>query len=303
MPLLKAAMENTQILHDYSHIYNTLREKYLDYPSTVSIETYAFCNAACHFCPYHSLGRKGIKMPTEIFEKIINDLKAIPKELPFDINLSRVNEPFCDKRIFEFISFINHVLPQCHLIFFSNGSLLHKDNITKLSMVGNIKILHLSFNDHRPEYYEKVMQLPYEQTFQNLQHLHDMKAAGKIVFSINMKRVGDKTVIDQEFVEWSRKTFPLFSCSITEQFTWLGQHNRSIHEGPDVGCLQWFKLHILADGRNAFCCIDEEGCFGHDHVRDTHILNLYNNPAKRRIRTHVTSRRELELCARCHLLG
>jgi len=66
-------MGNTQILYDYSLIYNTHREKYIDYPAIVSIETYSCCNAACHFCPHHSLERKGVKMSTELFEKIIND--------------------------------------------------------------------------------------------------------------------------------------------------------------------------------------------------------------------------------------
>jgi hypothetical protein len=36
---------------------------YLDYPALVHLETRAVCNAACNFCPYEKLERKGTVMP------------------------------------------------------------------------------------------------------------------------------------------------------------------------------------------------------------------------------------------------
>ena len=54
------------------------REYYLDWPKEVSIETFAKCNAACTFCPYTTLDRIGTKMPDELIERIIDELKDHP---------------------------------------------------------------------------------------------------------------------------------------------------------------------------------------------------------------------------------
>lgn len=244
-------------------------------------------------------------MPSALFQKIIHELEAIPEEYPFDINLSRVNEPFCDARIFDFISHILQRLPRCQVILFSNGSLLSKNLVAKLLLCKNIKIVHISFNDHRPDNYEKTMQLPYWQTYNNIKYLHDQKSFQKIPFTISLDRVGDRTVADLEFREWCREKFPCFSCSVTDRFSWLGQ-TRASNESenvPDVGCLQWYKLHILANGQTSFCCIDEEGRFGHGNVNDSPILDLYRNPIKKVLRTQTASRKEFHLCSKCTLLG
>src|SRR6266568_9089325 len=39
------------------------RSPYLDYPQEVHIETFAYCNAKCTFCPYPTMERQGDKMP------------------------------------------------------------------------------------------------------------------------------------------------------------------------------------------------------------------------------------------------
>lgn len=56
-------------------------------------------------------------MPDALVEKLISDLGAIPVSHPFEINLSRVNEPFLDHRIFDIPARINERLPNASLVF------------------------------------------------------------------------------------------------------------------------------------------------------------------------------------------
>ena len=50
---------------------------YLDFPSVLGIETMALCNAACEFCPYPVLERKGAVMPDTLIEKILDDIQNL----------------------------------------------------------------------------------------------------------------------------------------------------------------------------------------------------------------------------------
>jgi hypothetical protein len=46
----------------------------VDFPAIVHLETPAHCNAACNFCPYPTLERKGARRPDALIAKGINDL-------------------------------------------------------------------------------------------------------------------------------------------------------------------------------------------------------------------------------------
>ncbi|MDP6351793.1 MAG: hypothetical protein QF926_07350 [Alphaproteobacteria bacterium] len=73
--------------------------RHADYPSHVHMETYAYCNAACGFCPPSTLDRKGTRMPDAPINKIIDELSEIPPFLQFRLAPYKFNEPFLDKRL------------------------------------------------------------------------------------------------------------------------------------------------------------------------------------------------------------
>lgn len=244
-------------------------------------------------------------MSEDLFEKIVNDLKSIPESLPLSINLTRVNEPFLDKRIFEFADFINQELPRAELIFFSNASPLNGNNLEKLLMLKNVQRLNISFNDHRAGEYEKTMKLPFERTLRHVKHIHEMKVAGEIPFQISLSRVGDRSSTDRDFVEWGEKSFSAFKIISTPRSSWLSQNNnkKNLFDIPDLGCTQWFNLDFLSNGKHAFCCIDDEGEFGYGNVKHTQALDIYNHPKNLWIRSECSSRYELSICSKCSLFA
>lgn len=277
--------------------------QWLDFPSTVSIETYALCNAACTFCPYPNLERKGERMPTALFTKIIDELAgAEGPGLPVVV-LHRVNEPFLDNRYFDFCRYIADKLPGTLVNHTTNLTPLNDRNLDALLELDNNGTLKISFNDHRPEEYQKTMQLPFEKTYKNARRLHDRMAAGEVPFSVSMARVGDGTAADLEFIDWVKKEFPLFKPHVFPQFDWIGRVAvEPANAIPQVGCSQWFKLHFLADGREAFCCIDSDGAYGAGDARTQNILDIYNAPARRQLRLRAVARKEVGICALCTAL-
>ncbi len=56
---------------NYEKSISSIKDQYLRYPREISIETAVLCNARCKFCAYKDSPRKGQKLSTELFKKIV----------------------------------------------------------------------------------------------------------------------------------------------------------------------------------------------------------------------------------------
>jgi radical SAM family protein len=274
---------------------------YVDSPYMVSVETLALCNAACDFCPYPSLERKGIPMSDELLWKVLREFRDFPQGLPVIFTPSRVNEPFLDQRIFDICLWVNRELPHFSFNFFSNASPLTRANLLRLASIRNVNFLALSINDYRPETYEKVMRLPFRRTLERVAEVHEMKRTGELYFQVILSRVGDRSVHDEKFRAWAQQNFPLFSVWVTPRADWIGAVKTDVSPVPDVGCTQWFEQNLLADGKEAFCCMDSSGELCTANAASMHILEMYNQPAKRELRVNRVTRSALWPCNACPL--
>src|SRR5581483_1398387 len=244
---------------------------YLRHPRDVSIETRVLCNAACTFCPYPTLERKGTVMSDALLEKILSECRDIPASVPFDITPCRVNEPFLDSRMFDIASWIAEDLPHVGINFFTNASPLNEKTLLRLSGYRNVARMIISLHENRPEAYERVMGIPFQRTIRNVEQLHEMKAQGLIAFPVEISRVGDGTPQDEAFCEWGRATFPLFTTYYTARTDWIGAVNTVVSPVLPIPCGQWFKLNFLADGRAAYCCQDSDGGASYGDANRQHI--------------------------------
>jgi len=100
-----------------------LRDEY-PLPHAIEIETINKCNSTCSFCPVNRFAdtRPLARMPEELFRKIIDDLAS--HRYSGLLALYSNNEPFLDKRIFDFAAYARRVLPQATISIFTNGSAL-----------------------------------------------------------------------------------------------------------------------------------------------------------------------------------
>ncbi len=294
---------SAEALASYQAGFLNLRAQYLRTPHTVSFETYAKCDAACNFCPYVSIERQGTKMPDDLIAKIVSDIGDLDRSVPLYVTIARINEPFLDKRIFEVAKSIARVAPQAQFIYFSNGSPLVDAAMEKFEALPATFCLSLSMNDHRKDRYEEIMQIPYERALSRFDAIHMRKADGRLPFWTRVSKVADNNADDAEFIAFCKERWPLFDVSVYRRATWSGSVNTAPSVVPDVGCYQWFTAGFYADGTDPFCVMDSEGRFRHGDIRTQHLLEIYNHPARLRLREHVTNRKDVDYCRTCPLMS
>ena len=288
----------------YQASVRALQGAYLDFPAVLSIETLSLCNAACDFCPYPKLDRKNERMGDALISKILDDVAEIPGRPPFEVNLSRVNEPFLDTRVLDISEDIGRRFPEASQMFFSNGTPLTESTLLRISKLSKVAFLSISVNDHRPDRYEQIMQLPFARTLQKIALVHEMKTAGGLPFPVYLTRVGDGSSSDGEFLEWVKREFPGLSGLVTVRGDWMGAvPAQLVGLVPAVGCRQWFQLHFLSNGKSAFCCVDSDGRYGSGDVSSQHAIHeIYNAPDKRAMRLQLPSRLDVRECRACPML-
>lgn len=278
----------------------SLREVYLDWPHEISLETFAKCNASCTFCPYTTLERIGTKMPDELIDSIIEELKDHP--FPFMISPFKVNEPFLDKRLIPICEKINMELPKAHLRLFSNGSALTEKHIDGVNGLERVVHLWISLNDHRPDEYNKLMGLDFERACKNLDLLHEKVAAGSFRWDVVVSRVREAFIpsqTDNEFGAYVNRRWPLFRVHLIKPDSWLGDVKLGSDEIPDAPCGRWFELSVMATGEVSLCCMDGRGQYAIGDLNKNSLFEVYNAPHWRERRLKMLSRKGVFPCSTC----
>ncbi len=278
---------------------------YMDVPKGIGIETLVRCNAACDFCPYPHLDRKGDRMCDALIEKFLDELADFPDDVPVSINPSRVNEPFLDKRVMPLLKELERRYAATRVAIFSNGSTFTPKLIDDLGTLERIVLLNISFNDHRESEYERVMQIPFTRTVRNLDRLHEAFSSGAVAApGIAVSRIGDGSDADDAFLRWCNDRWPQFQARISPRVDWMGNVSLAYQSRPPaVTCGQFFKLQILASGKAAFCGVDSTGEAGFGDLNDMHLLEIYNHEERRKLRKDLLSREHVPACGSCALLA
>lgn len=275
--------------------------KYLDWPLEISIETMAKCNAACVFCPYPTLDRQGEKMPDEMLDRIVEELKQHPHR--FIVSPFKVNEPFLDKRLLPFCRKIMAELPNAMLRLFSNGSALTEKHLREVDKLERVYHLWVSLNTHDPEEYAAIMSLDFERTAANLDVLHSMIARKEFRHPVVVSKVmqGKKRgESDEAFILYCLDRWPLFNAFTIKRDSWLGNIEADDAPVPDAPCGRWNELSITATGVVALCCMDGKAEHPIGDLRTQSLYEVYNSPAYRERREKSLSRLEVPVCSGCN---
>ena len=291
------------------------KKKYMEFPETVQIETHAVCNAKCKFCPYPHMNRKGEKMSSGLFDKIVSDLKTIPDDHRFSIALNHISEPLLDKRCETFIKKINDELPNASVTIITNGLLLNSENIQMLAGFSNIESIQVSLNEIDAGSHQESMGInnKFGEICTNLDLLHNRLKSGDIGFKVFLRRVGDHTEKDVQFVSYCAERWPAFSATSRGLKTFLCQlgidpekndefEQLTPQNVPIVGCTQWFHLVISASGKVAICCFDGQVQWPIGDVSNTNVMDIYNSEAFRNLRESCWTRLEAKKpCRACNI--
>lgn len=289
-------------LNDGDAIRVMIFREYLYQPREVSFETLALCNAACTFCPYETLARKGTQMPSALIDRIIRELSTF--QLPFTVSPFKVNEPLLDKRLPAICEAIEEQVPNARLRLFTNGQPITD---ATLDWVGNLKRLEhlwISLNEVEPQAYQDTMKLSWTVTVAKLTKVHDALLSGRLRQSVVVSRVsdGNGSVYSEQDLAFRRAVasqWPLFRVQLIKRDGWLGYVDPSSAAVPNTPCGRWFELSLCADGTAALCCMDGTGEHAIGDLNTSTLLDLYNQPHLVARRLHSINRRGIEPCQRC----
>ncbi len=300
---------------EYQARVMVLRPIYSTYPRTISIETQVKCNAKCGFCPYPESPRQGQEMPTEIFEKIIDDLSVIPVGHRFQMTLARINEPLLDPRLKAFHQLIAQKLPGAVFTFWSNGTMLREGAYEWMADYQDARLV-ISLNAVNEADHIRLMGFGLKRVLKNLDHLHRLKEDGRFGISVTLVAPWESVAQAREVESFCKQRWPLFYVGIRPVFEWVGdsrkgsdfrqettEKNVSSEVALNAVCAQWFDLHILANGYATKCCIDESGFTGDERFNCStrNVLNVFDE--SRWLRDTLPDRSDVSGCEGCRHLG
>lgn len=263
----------------------SLREHYLDQPHEVSLETLALCNAACTFCPYPTLDRKGERMSDELIEKLIDEMSSW--ETPFYFSPFKVNEPLLDSRLIPICQEVNKRVKSGILRIFSNGQALTPRKVEEIAKLDRVTHLWISLNSHIKEEYEALMSLDFDKTVKRLDYLHSTAFPHPVMLST----VGYP---NEPFRKYCFDRWPKFQSFAIKRDAWIDFTDSQNSEVPDSPCGRWFELSIMANGIVSLCCMDGTGKYSIGNVNDSSMLEVYNAPQWRERRDKMLSRKQVD---------
>lgn len=273
-------------------MFRMMRERYLDQPHEVSLETFAKCNARCTFCPYPTLERINEKMPWALIERLVGEMSEWTR--PFFFSPFKVNEPLLDKRFYAICQQVNARVPLARLRIFTNGSPLTEERIAEIADLKNVEHLWISLNSTTPDEYKELMGLRFSLTAQRLDVLH---ATEGFPHRVVLSAVGlDKAAT---FKAYCNKRWPKFAVFTIKQDSWLGYVSADKPAIPNTPCVRWFELSIMANGIVSLCCMDGEGDYAIGDVNKNTLLEVYNAPHWRDRREMLVSRKTIHPCSTC----
>jgi pyruvate-formate lyase-activating enzyme len=285
-PSVRPALDVTHSFREgyASDLKTYMDDRFLRSPRLLIVETFVKCNARCDFCPYPTSPRIGERMPTELVQKIFDEVSQA--ELPLEnFVLCKLSEPLLNNRYFDLLEYGLKTLPHADYWHITNGTTLTAKNIERLISYTRLDVMNVSLNSHDPEDYHRVMGLNFDQTIKNLKHLHREHERLNLKFRVHLSRVKDGTPRDTEYLEWCRSTFPRFTPAVYPRFDWLGKIKDGVDSAPaPLGCRQWYQLAFLANGKEALCCLDDDGKFGRGDIRHEHALDIYSHPTRMNLR-------------------
>jgi len=240
---------------------------------------------------------------TDVYlDKLLNEICDISRETTIAIAPHYVNEPFMDSRLLEILKRVDKQMSRVKVSLFTNGSLLYEREAKELSQIGKISAISVSLNEYEKAPYTRVTGLSFEKTIKNIKYLHGLAEKGQLKTEVYIRRVGDGSASDQEFVEFVKREFPLFIPACRRQTDWIGQIGTDSNGNalvkyplgfiPVMGCNQWFRIHISSEGKAYVCCFDGVGKWPVADLNNMHILDFYRSKYKRMLRKDIYTRLE-----------
>lgn len=264
-------------------------ERYRDFPSTVALETSAYCNSSCIMCAHRVMKRKKGFMTWSLFKDAVDECVEHEIEILY---LSGFSEPFTDKDLDKKIAYASGKGIKTSI--YTNGSLIDERNAKKIIQAGLDEII-ISIDGFTPEVYNRIrVGLDFEIVAENIRHLAALRDKAKPRIVLKMVLIGD---VNRGEVARARRDWGSIvdTLVVRQPHDWLGKVDLNPdaytpHRGQDeslrLPCVYPFtRLYVYWDGTVPVCCMDYDaegkvGQFGEQSLAEiwqSEKMNFYRN--------------------------
>ncbi len=244
-----------------------------DKPAHIEIETINKCNSTCSFCPVNrnSDTRKPMRMDAALFNRIIDELADW--DYRGTLNLFSNNEPFLDKRIFDFAVYARAKLPHAFVQIISNGNALDAAGAERILP----SLSRLVINNYATKY-----------------RLHDNVTAIIAHIENHRPELADRLIVGYRLLDELKTNRAGNAPNRKARAT----HFKSRCAYP------FFQMVIRPDGKLSMCCNDALGEATLGDVTAEGVTGAWRNANRRLVQqAMLKGRHAIPLCARCDNLA
>jgi MoaA/NifB/PqqE/SkfB family radical SAM enzyme len=227
----------------------------------VSLETHTVCTQACSFCPVSIAPRKPEYMPTELFDRLVEEIAAHRSTLE-GVTLNNYNEPTADRRFSEQVrTLIDHELP---VVVLSNGSTFTPDKVDALVEMGPITYLSVNISGLDRERYAAERQRDHlEIVLAHLEYMKDRPVAETMDLVVlghqDEQHRADTAALAERFAgsRFNVRDFAIMDRAGYLDFGLKPERPHGRLRGCDnLGSRPIEHAHINPQGRCILCCED-----------------------------------------------
>ncbi|HKH46095.1 MAG TPA: radical SAM protein [Thermoanaerobaculia bacterium] len=258
----------------------------------VSLEAHTVCNQACYFCPVSIAPREDYFMPTELYERIVDELAAYRDTIDavFMINY---NEPTADKRFLDQVRTLRAAgLPPAVL---TNGTGLTPQRIDALVEMGGLRFLSINLSTLDRERYNKDRGGDHlEMVLRHLDYAQDKAVAEQM--DMVVLGTGDENH-RRDFAEigarFAGSRFAVKSFEVMDRAGYLqiglkpALPNQRLCGCDNVGSRPLQHLHITPRGTCVLCCEDYDEKYVVGDLTRESVREVLTGPALARMRRWV----------------
>jgi len=269
-------------------------------PKYIQLETVTKCNAKCPFCPQNEIVRDPARMPTETWQKVVDDTRGWGITYrPF-----LTNEPFVDNRMPEIVRYIKENDRTARVEFNTNGELVTEKLATALLEAG-VDIMRFSIDGFSKATYEPSrIGIAYEKVLERTVRFLELWDRGgyrdKVFTELRMIEVPENAHEIEAYREfWGPRCSEVLITHMY-QWPWTGQKREDVVLKPCLKILD--EMFFYTNGNATICCWDvhERAVIG--NVNEQSVEQIWNSYAARCMRAALDDGRRdlLNLCSRCN---
>ncbi len=269
-------------------------------PKYIQLETVTKCNAKCPFCPQNEIVRDPARMPTETWQKVVDDTRGWGITYrPF-----LTNEPFVDNRMPEIVRYIKDNDPTARVEFNTNGELV-TEKLGLALLEAGVDIMRFSIDGFSKETYEPSrIGIDYDKVIERTVRFLEIWDEGgyrdKVFTELRMIEVPENTHEITAYKEfWGPKCSEVLITHMY-QWPWTGQKREDVVLKPCLKILD--EVFFYTNGNATICCWDvhERAVIG--NVNEMSVSEIWEGYAARCMRATLDDGRRdlLNLCSRCN---